>query len=305
MRAPGSFSVWGLSWGMGTWGRAEVSPQSSALAWQGLPTSPRDLSRFSWVWGWRRVVPSGVSDPEPLLKLCFPRPSPRPCPLHLCDLGPLRSQLPPFTFSVPQVSNQGQSLNTLGSAFLNIMWPHEIANGKWLLYPMRVELEGGQGPGQKGLCSPRPNILHLVRQGGGAVRQGVGGVRLREVCHGGGHVWGGGGQEEGSGEEMPSQDCRIRRDSPGPFPHIQDVDSRDRRRRELEQPEQPEQQVPPEQQEPSTSWWPVSSAEKKKNITLVRAGQMCAGRMGVWGCDRMLGAWRFTQRGGCPGRLAC
>ncbi|XP_035874761.1 integrin alpha-7 isoform X3 [Phyllostomus discolor] len=103
------------------------------------------------------------------------------------------------------VSNQGQSLNTLGSAFLNIMWPHEIANGKWLLYPMRVELEGGQGPGQKGLCSPRPNILHL------------------------------------------------------------DVDSRDRRRRELEQQGR---QEPPEQREPSTSWWPVSSAEKKKNITL-------------------------------------
>ncbi|XP_076710752.1 integrin alpha-7 isoform X4 [Callospermophilus lateralis] len=103
------------------------------------------------------------------------------------------------------VSNQGQSLNTLGSAFLNIMWPHEIANGKWLLYPMRVELEGGQGPGQKGLCSPRPNILRL------------------------------------------------------------DVDSRDRRRRELEQPEQ---QEPREQLAPTTSWWPVSSAEKKKNITL-------------------------------------
>ncbi|ELK15250.1 Integrin alpha-7 [Pteropus alecto] len=103
------------------------------------------------------------------------------------------------------VSNQGQSLNTLGSAFLNIMWPHEIANGKWLLYPMRVELEGGQGPGPKGLCSPRPNILRL------------------------------------------------------------DVDNRDRRRRELEQPEQ---QEPHEQLEPSTSWWPVSSAEKKKNITL-------------------------------------
>ncbi|XP_016069890.1 PREDICTED: integrin alpha-7 isoform X3 [Miniopterus natalensis] len=109
------------------------------------------------------------------------------------------------------VSNEGQSLNTLGSAFLNIMWPHEIANGKWLLYPMRVELEGGQRPGQKGLCSPRPNILHL------------------------------------------------------------DVDSRDRRRRELEQPEQPEQpeqREPLEQGEPSTSWRPVSSAEKKKNITL-------------------------------------
>uniref|UniRef100_A0A8C3WBU1 Integrin alpha-7 n=1 Tax=Catagonus wagneri TaxID=51154 RepID=A0A8C3WBU1_9CETA len=103
------------------------------------------------------------------------------------------------------VSNQGQSLNTLGSAFLNIMWPHEIANGKWLLYPMRVELEGGQGPGQRGLCSPRPNILYL------------------------------------------------------------DVDSRDRRRRELGRPEQ---QGPREQPEPSTSWWPVSSAEKKKNVTL-------------------------------------
>ncbi|KAB1269633.1 Integrin alpha-7 [Camelus dromedarius] len=107
------------------------------------------------------------------------------------------------------VSNHGQSLNTLGSAFLNIMWPHEIANGKWLLYPMRVELEGGQGPGQKGLCSPRPNALYL------------------------------------------------------------DVDSRDRRRRELGQPEQPE---PREQPEPSTSWWPVSSAEKK-NVILVRCAQ--------------------------------
>ncbi|XP_043303437.1 integrin alpha-7 isoform X2 [Cervus elaphus] len=103
------------------------------------------------------------------------------------------------------VSNQGQSLNTLGSAFLNVMWPHEVANGKWLLYPMRVELEGGQGPGQRGLCSPRPNILQL------------------------------------------------------------DVDSRDRRRRELGPPES---QQPREQPEPSTSWWPVSSAEKKKNFTL-------------------------------------
>ncbi|CAN0374795.1 unnamed protein product [Rangifer tarandus platyrhynchus] len=103
------------------------------------------------------------------------------------------------------VSNQGQSLNTLGSAFLNVMWPHEIANGKWLLYPMRVELEGGQGPGQRGLCSPRPNVLQL------------------------------------------------------------DVDSRDRRRRELGPPES---QQPREQPEPSTSWWPVSSAEKKKNFTL-------------------------------------
>lgn len=80
------------------------------------------------------------------------------------DVGPAQkpSSLPSHSLC-QQVSNQGQSLNTLGSAFLNIMWPHEIANGKWLLYPMRVELQGGQGPGQKGLCSPVPNILHLVR----------------------------------------------------------------------------------------------------------------------------------------------
>uniref|UniRef100_A0A2K5NTN8 Integrin subunit alpha 7 n=1 Tax=Cercocebus atys TaxID=9531 RepID=A0A2K5NTN8_CERAT len=114
------------------------------------------------------------------------------------------------------VSNQGQSLKTLGSAFLNIMWPHEIANGKWLLYPMRVELEGGQGPGQKGLCSPR---------------WGWGLDVGRDVM--GRRRWGG--------------------------------DSISGRRRELEPPEQ---QEPGERQEPSMSWWPVSSAEKKKNITL-------------------------------------
>ncbi|XP_064160565.1 integrin alpha-7 isoform X2 [Anguilla rostrata] len=33
------------------------------------------------------------------------------------------------------VSNPGKPLQTFGSAFLNIMWPHELANGKWLLYP--------------------------------------------------------------------------------------------------------------------------------------------------------------------------
>lgn len=105
-----------------------------------------------------------------MLKFCFLRPSPQPLsPLSLQIWGLFKNQAPSLhIYLCPQVSNQGQSLNTLGSAFLNIMWPHEIANGKWLLYPMRVELEGGQGPGQKGLCSPRPNILQLVRlrQGG-------------------------------------------------------------------------------------------------------------------------------------------
>uniref|UniRef100_G3W6Y6 Integrin subunit alpha 7 n=1 Tax=Sarcophilus harrisii TaxID=9305 RepID=G3W6Y6_SARHA len=72
------------------------------------------------------------------------------------------------------VSNQGQSLNTLGSAFLNIMWPHEIANGKWLLYPMRVELEGGRGPGQQGNCIPKANILGLDWEIGDRKRRELG-----------------------------------------------------------------------------------------------------------------------------------
>lgn len=96
-------------------------------------------------------------------------------------------------------------------------------------------------------------------------------VRLWEGCHGAGGLRPVGGQEEGAGEEVP------------PVPHWapsppQDVDSRDRRRRELGQPEPRE---PHEQPEPSTSWWPVSSAEKKKNVTLVRAGHTWPRQDGV------------------------
>lgn len=140
------------------------------------------------------------------------------------------------------------------------MWPHEIANGKWLLYPMRVELEGGQGPGKKGICSPRPNILRLVR-----LRQGRQGRRW-ERCHA---AWVGvlcvGG---GEGDAILGLHLRGDPHCSFLFP-VQDVDSRDRRPRELEQPEP---QEPPEKLEPSsTSWWPVSSAERKRNVTLVRA----------------------------------
>lgn len=62
----------------------------------------------------------------------------------------------------------------------------------------------------------------------------------------------------------------------------QDVDSRDRRRRELGQSEP---QEPPEKLEPSTSWWPVSSAERKKNITLVRR-HVYGAAMVVCMCDK-------------------
>ncbi|XP_077184881.1 integrin alpha-7 isoform X2 [Paroedura picta] len=60
------------------------------------------------------------------------------------------------------VSNRGQSLNTLGSAFLNVLWPHEIANGKWLLYPLRMELEMSTQPQKRTACTPAPNTLNLA-----------------------------------------------------------------------------------------------------------------------------------------------
>ncbi|KAJ6656444.1 hypothetical protein lerEdw1_003732 [Lerista edwardsae] len=60
------------------------------------------------------------------------------------------------------VSNRGQSLNTLGSAFLNLMWPHEIRNGKWLLYPLQLELELSTQPQHRTTCTPTPNPLDLT-----------------------------------------------------------------------------------------------------------------------------------------------
>ncbi|KAJ7317939.1 hypothetical protein JRQ81_004101, partial [Phrynocephalus forsythii] len=60
------------------------------------------------------------------------------------------------------VSNRGQSLNTLGSAFLNLMWPHEIANGKWLLYPLKLEMELSSQPQHRTACRPEPNFLGLT-----------------------------------------------------------------------------------------------------------------------------------------------
>ncbi|XP_010563466.1 PREDICTED: integrin alpha-7 [Haliaeetus leucocephalus] len=58
------------------------------------------------------------------------------------------------------VSNRGQSLKTLGSAFLTLLWPHEISNGKWLLYPLHLELVAS--PGQRAACSPAANPLRLA-----------------------------------------------------------------------------------------------------------------------------------------------
>ncbi|NXY84614.1 ITA7 protein, partial [Alcedo cyanopectus] len=70
------------------------------------------------------------------------------------------------TFQVT-VSHRGQSLKTLGSAFLTLWWPHELPNGKWLLYPLELELE--TPPGHRATCAPPANPLRLalVPRGGG------------------------------------------------------------------------------------------------------------------------------------------
>ncbi|XP_075708276.1 integrin alpha-7 isoform X1 [Rhinoderma darwinii] len=52
------------------------------------------------------------------------------------------------------VSNREKSLRTLGSAYLNLMWPHEMANGKWLLYPMKIQLKEKEQSGRSMECSP-------------------------------------------------------------------------------------------------------------------------------------------------------
>uniref|UniRef100_A0A8D0BEA0 Integrin subunit alpha 7 n=1 Tax=Salvator merianae TaxID=96440 RepID=A0A8D0BEA0_SALMN len=67
----------------------------------------------------------------------------------------------PVLFKVT-VSNRGQSLDTLGSAFLNLMWPHEIANGKWLLYPLKLQLVLSTQPQHRTICTPEPNPLKLA-----------------------------------------------------------------------------------------------------------------------------------------------
>ncbi|XP_069735541.1 LOW QUALITY PROTEIN: integrin alpha-7-like [Phaenicophaeus curvirostris] len=58
------------------------------------------------------------------------------------------------------VANRGPSLKTLGSASLTLLWPHELRNGKWLLYPLSLELAAGAG--QRVACQPAANPLRLA-----------------------------------------------------------------------------------------------------------------------------------------------
>lgn len=51
----------------------------------------------------------------------------------------------------------GKPLKNLGTATLNIQWPKEISNGKWLLYLVKVESKGLE----KLDCEPRSEINFL------------------------------------------------------------------------------------------------------------------------------------------------
>ncbi|NXX44464.1 ITA7 protein, partial [Tricholaema leucomelas] len=58
------------------------------------------------------------------------------------------------------VSHRGQALQTLGSASLTLLWPQELPSGKWLLYPLQLQLEAP--PGHPVPCTPRANPLRLT-----------------------------------------------------------------------------------------------------------------------------------------------
>lgn len=84
------------------------------------------------------------------------------------------------TFFPPlcQVANPGQALQTLGSAFLNIMWPYELANEKWLLYPASLTFQGHP----ETQCSPTSALNPLKLQGSSPAEPGSHGVGGASHC---------------------------------------------------------------------------------------------------------------------------
>ncbi|KAM9010455.1 integrin alpha-6 isoform 1-T1 [Ara ararauna] len=59
-----------------------------------------------------------------------------------------------------RVTNLGRPLKTFGTASLDIQWPKEISNGKWLLYLMKIDSKGLE----KVSCQPESEInsLHVA-----------------------------------------------------------------------------------------------------------------------------------------------
>lgn len=159
------------------------------------------------------------------------------------------------------------------------------ARAEGALLPQAQHPPTGEAQARWGGCWSRVGAWRWGAWGSDSAKAAVG----RGAC--GGSCWGRGAISS----------CCVWRDPHWAPPPPQDVDSRDRRRRELGPPES---QQPREQPEPSTSWWPVSSAEKKKNFTLVRAGPTRSGRdsgRGRWHdrCGGKGSAWSFRVRAAC------
>lgn len=92
---------------------------------------------------------------------------------------PRQKRLWKYFFSpLCQVANPGQALQTLGSAFLNIMWPYELANEKWLLYPASLTFQGHP----ETQCSPTSALNPLKLQGSSPAEPGSHGVGQASHC---------------------------------------------------------------------------------------------------------------------------
>ncbi|NWW16955.1 ITA3 protein, partial [Falcunculus frontatus] len=81
----------------------------------------------------------------------------------------------PLTFEF-QVTTKGESLGTLGTILLGFEWPYEIPNGKWLLYPTEILVNGNDTchpPG--GLINPLNLTVSAPSPAGPGGRRGSGG----------------------------------------------------------------------------------------------------------------------------------
>ncbi|CAI9560527.1 unnamed protein product [Staurois parvus] len=65
-----------------------------------------------------------------------------------------------------RITNFGRPLKALGAAFLDIQWPKEITNGKWLLYIVRIDSQGLEPMS----CHPKEEINKLKLLESGKVR---------------------------------------------------------------------------------------------------------------------------------------
>ncbi|NXG13119.1 ITA3 protein, partial [Grallaria varia] len=59
----------------------------------------------------------------------------------------------PLTFDF-QVTTKGESLGALGTILLGFEWPYEIPNGKWLLYPTEILINGNE------TCQPPGGVIN-------------------------------------------------------------------------------------------------------------------------------------------------